>query len=46
VGQLSLELRPALRDTAAICNLMNRLIDQPDVIRSIGMRKWAHKGQT
>jgi transposase len=28
------------------CEAWNRLIDQPDVIRSIGMRKWAHKGQS
>jgi transposase len=28
------------------CKAWNRLIDQPDVIRSIGMRKWAHKGQS
>lgn len=28
------------------CNAWNRLIDQPDTIRSIGLRKWAHNGQT
>lgn len=27
------------------CEAWNRLIEQPDVIRSISMRKWAHKGQ-
>lgn len=28
------------------CGAWNNLIDQPEVIRSIGMRKWAHMGQT
>jgi len=28
------------------CEAWNKLIDQPEVIRSIGMRKWAHMGQT
>lgn len=28
------------------CDAWNRLIGQPCVIKSIGMRKWAHKGQT
>jgi hypothetical protein len=27
------------------CDSWNRLIDQPETIRSIGMRKWAHEGQ-
>jgi hypothetical protein len=27
------------------CNAWNQLIDRPDVITSIGMRKWAHDGQ-
>lgn len=28
------------------CDAWNRLIDQPDIIKSIGMRKWAHTGQS
>jgi len=28
------------------CDAWNRLIERPDVIRSIGMRKWAHSGQS
>ncbi len=27
------------------CDAWNQLIDRPDVITSIGMRKWAHDGQ-
>ena len=27
------------------CEAWNKLIAQPDTIKSIGMRKWAHKGQ-
>ena len=27
------------------CQAWNKLINQPDVIKSIGMRKWAHAGQ-
>jgi transposase len=27
------------------CEVWNKLIDQPEAIRSIGMRKWAHMGQ-
>ena len=27
------------------CDAWNRLIERPEVIKSIGMRKWAHKGQ-
>jgi len=27
------------------CDAWNQLIDRPDVITSIGMRKWAHHGQ-
>ena len=27
------------------CQAWNKLIDQPETIRSIGMREWAHKGQ-
>jgi len=27
------------------CESWNKLIAQPDTIRSIGMRKWAHTGQ-
>jgi transposase len=27
------------------CNAWNRLIDQPQTIRSIGTRDWAHAGQ-
>jgi transposase len=27
------------------CNAWNRLIDQPQTIRSIGTRDWAHTGQ-
>ncbi len=27
------------------CQAWNKLIDQPETIRSIGMRDWAHKGQ-
>lgn len=27
------------------CDAWNKLIDQPQTITSIGMRKWAHKGQ-
>lgn len=27
------------------CRAWNRLIDQPETIKSIGMRKWAHNGQ-
>jgi transposase len=30
----------------AACEAWQQLIDQPDVIRSIGTRKWAHVGQT
>ena len=30
----------------AACEAWNRLIDQPQTITSIGMRKWAHIGQT
>ncbi len=26
------------------CEAWNRLIDQPETIKSIGMRKWAHNG--
>jgi transposase len=26
------------------CDAWNRLIDQPETIKSIGMRKWAHNG--
>ncbi|MBU1173788.1 MAG: IS630 family transposase, partial [Alphaproteobacteria bacterium] len=29
----------------ASCQAWNNLIDQPETIRSIGMRKWAHVGQ-
>lgn len=29
----------------ACCEAWNRLIAEPDTITSIGMRKWAHKGQ-
>lgn len=29
----------------ASCDAWNHLIDQPDIITSIGMRKWAHTGQ-
>ena len=28
------------------CDAWNRLIDQPETIKSIGMRKWAHIGQS
>ena len=28
------------------CDAWNRLIDEPQTIKSIAMRKWAHKGQT
>ena len=28
------------------CDAWNRLISQPNVITSIGMRKWAHTGQS
>ncbi len=28
------------------CDAWNNLIDQPATIKSIGMRKWAHTGQT
>ena len=28
------------------CDAWNRLIDQPKTIKSIGMRKWAHIGQS
>jgi len=28
------------------CDAWNHLIDQPDIIKSIGMRKWAHTGQS
>ena len=28
------------------CEAWKRLIRQPDVIKSIGMRKWAHNGQS
>ncbi len=27
------------------CDAWNRLVDQPETIKSIGMRKWAHIGQ-
>lgn len=27
------------------CQAWNKLIKQPDTIKSIGMRKWAHNGQ-
>ena len=27
------------------CEAWNRLIAQPETIKSIGMRKWAHMGQ-
>ncbi len=27
------------------CDAWNRLVDQPETIKSIGMRKWAHNGQ-
>jgi len=27
------------------CEAWNKLINQPDTIKSIGMRKWAHVGQ-
>jgi hypothetical protein len=30
----------------AACDAWNKLAAQPDVIRSIGLRKWAHVGQT
>lgn len=30
----------------AACEAWNHLIDQPHVIRSIGMRKWTHMGQS
>jgi hypothetical protein len=30
----------------AACDAWNRLIDQPWRIMSIGMRDWAHKGQS
>ena len=30
----------------AACEAWNRLIDLPDTIRSIGMRDWAHVGQS
>lgn len=30
----------------ACCEAWNRLIADPDTITSIGMREWAHKGQT
>jgi hypothetical protein len=30
----------------AACDPWNRLIDQPWRIMSIGMRDWAHKGQS
>ena len=30
----------------AACEAWNRLIDLPDTIRSIGMRDWAHAGQS
>jgi len=26
------------------CKAWNKLIDQPETIRSIGLRDWAHKG--
>ena len=29
----------------AACNAWNNLVALPDTIRSIGLRKWAHKGQ-
>jgi len=29
----------------AACDAWNKLIDQPETITSIGMRKWAHEGQ-
>jgi transposase len=28
------------------CDAWNHLIDQPDIIKSIGMRKWTHTGQS
>ncbi|VAW19162.1 Mobile element protein [hydrothermal vent metagenome] len=30
----------------ARCEAWNRLIDQPETITSIGMRNWAHNGQS
>jgi transposase len=30
----------------AACQAWNNLIDQPEIITSIGMRKWAHIGQS
>jgi hypothetical protein len=30
----------------AACDAWRKLIDQPEAIRSIGMRDWAHIGQT
>jgi transposase len=30
----------------AICDAWNKLIAQPETITSIGMRQWAHVGQT
>lgn len=30
----------------AACQAWNNLIDQPETITSIGMRKWAHIGQS
>ncbi len=30
----------------ASCQAWNNLIDQPETITSIGMRKWAHIGQS
>jgi hypothetical protein len=30
----------------AACDAWRKLIDQPEAIRSIGMRDWAHNGQT
>ncbi len=30
----------------AICEAWNKLVKQPDIIKSIGMRKWAHIGQS
>jgi hypothetical protein len=29
----------------AACEAWNKLIEQPDTITSIGLRKWAHGGQ-
>ena len=29
----------------AACDAWNRLIDQPQIIMSVGMRNWAHTGQ-